>query len=1223
MKGTVNAIALAVLMAATTMDAQTPKTPPPPAAPATADVVTRGLGVYPGDPREDFAPSFRVDATTYRNLARLRPAYHSSSYDYNLTAQLVTDGIIDTVTPRRVVVSTWQQGLLSTENRDLPGPLGQGALSGYSRQQRVWPKHKREWPMDDNWVTGLELKGPQVWVQFELQGGAEALAVDQVTGQVRVENARGSGPENWTCSVLGSNDGTTWSSLGSASGMSTFGGDITPSVRLSGASRYRFFRVVFDNTRATGWFVGELAFHDAGKRVRVGGPHQFSSAWMSEGRGLEWVYVDLGAPCTFDRIVLHWLARPADATLQVSDDASTWRDIHPLTGSTGSDDVKLRTAARGRYVRVLMKKPAGPEGYALTELEVHGRGGPVPVAKPAPEPRPDGRLDLAGGRWRIQRDSQVKSTGAALATAGFDDGDWVVATVPATVLSSYWNAGALPDPNFGDNQMMISDAFFHADFWYRTEFETPSVSAGRRHWLNFDGVNLNADVFLNGDKVGRIEGGFTRARFDVTSRLRPSGGNALAVRVEKPTTPGSVKEKTFEHPDKNGGGLGFDNPTYHASIGWDWIPTIRGRNTGIWNDVYVTNSGPVTIEHPSVSATLPLPDTSRADVTLTAEVRNHDSSAVSGRLRGTFGDVAIDVPVTVPAKGVQVVTLDPSTVAALRVANPRLWWPNGYGDQHLYDVDLRFDAGGALSDAKQFKAGVRQFTYSFEGGRLRMWVNGRRFIPRGGNWGFPESMLRYRGREYDVAVRYHKDLNFNMIRNWVGQTGDDEFYDACDRHGIVVWQDFWLANPWDGPDPINDAVFMANATDMVNRIRTHPSVGLYCGRNEGYPPKPLDDAIRKLLAERHGDLPYLSSSADDYASGHGPYRAMPVNHYFLRGAPAKMHSEMGMPNIMTLDSLRATMPEQALWPLGRMYGLHDFSLDGAQGGASFIERITKSYGGVKGIEDWATLAQFVNYEGYRAMYEAQGRHRMGLLIWMSHPAWPSLVWQTYDYFFEPTAAYFGAKKAAEPLHIQWNPTTEAVEVVNYNAGDVAGLSATAEVRNIDGGVIWQKTASLDSQEDSTRSVIEMEYPLGATPVHFIRLYLRRGTAVLSENFYWRGLDDGNFQQLRELPKVDLEVTTTITDTSDAYRIVTELANTSSTPAIMVRLKVVRATTGDRILPAIYRDNYVSIMPGEHRRITTEVRREDARGERPRMLVEGFNVGKVSDGGPPQKAAVTR
>ena len=241
--------------------------------------------------------------------------------------------------------------------------------------------------------------------------------------------------------------------------------------------------------------------------------------------------------------------------------------------------------------------------------------------------------------------------------------------------------------------------------------------------------------------------------------------------------------------------------------------------------------------------------------------------------------------------------------------------------------------------------------------------------------------------------------------------------------------------------------------------------------------------------ERHADVPYISSSADDYVSGHGPYRAMPINHYFMKGATPKMHSEMGMPNIMTLDSLKATMPEQAMWPLGRMFGLHDFSLDGAQGGASFIERIQKSYGGVDNIADWATIAQFVNYEGYRGMFEAQSRNRMGLLIWMSHPAWPSLVWQTYDYFFEPTAGYFGAKKAAEPCTSSGTPTTEAVEVVNYNGGDATGLTARREVREHRRQRDWQKTAQVDSKEDSTRSVIEMEYPLGATPVHFIRLQL--------------------------------------------------------------------------------------------------------------------------------------
>jgi hypothetical protein len=1213
-------LVVAILALTATVTAATPRGQAaggalPPARPAAApDLATRGIGVYPGDPREDFSPTFTIDATTYRNLARLRPAFQSSAYDYNLTAQLITDGIVETAPPRWIVVASGQQGVISSDRRDLPRSLDDGgSLAGFSRQQAVWPKNKREWPLDGNWVTGFRLRGPQVWVQVELHGGAQPLEIDEVAIEARVQPL-GSDPENWTCTVMGSDDGARWTTLGQASGMAKATGEIAPVVKLSSPSRYRDLRVVFDDPRAASWHVQEMSFRLGGRKVPVGGPFRFSSAWMSEGRGEEWVYVDLGAPCTFDRIAMHWLARPADGELQASDDASRWRTIQALPAAgPAADDVRLAAPARARYVRVLMKKPASADGYILTELEVFGRGGPVPAARPRPTQAADGRADLSGGGWRLQRDSQVKADGAALATPGFDDREWVIATVPATVLSSYWNAGALPDPNFGDNQLVISDAFFHADFWYRTEFETPQAAGGRARWLNFDGINLNADVFLNGEKLGRIEGGFARARFDVTSKLRTGAPNALAVRVEKTTAPGSIKEKTFDHPDTNGGALGADNPTYHAAIGWDWIPTIRGRDTGIWNDVYLTDSGPVTVQYPSVSSALPLPDTSRADVRISVELSNREATPTSGVLRGRFGDVRFDVPVTVAAGSVQAIVLDPARVPGLRLSSPRLWWPNGYGDANLYDVELAFETGaGAVSDVKRFKAGVRQFTFTMEGGTLRMWVNGRRFVPRGGNWGFPESMLRYRGREYDTAVRYHKDLNFTMIRNWVGQTGDDEFYDACDRHGIVVWQDFWLANPWDGPDPRSNAVFIANATDLVNRIRMHPSVGLYCGRNEGYPPKPLDDAIRALLAERHGDVPYISSSADDVVSGHGPYRAMPVNYYFLKGATPKIHSEMGMPNIVTLDSLRSMMPEASLWPLGRMYGIHDFALDGAQGGASFLERMQKSYGPVTNVADWAALAQFVNYEGYRAMYEAQSRNRMGLLIWMSHSAWPSLVWQTYDYYFEPTAGYFGAKKGAEALHVQWNPTTEAVEVVNYNGGSRPGLTATAQLFTTDGRLAWEKSAALDSPEDTTRSIIDMEYPLGISPLHFIRLRLTHGTDVLSENFYWRGLEDANYQALRAMPKVALRVTTATTDTPSGYRVATEIVNPASTPALMIRVKIVRAATGDRILPVLYSDNYVSLMPGERRTVTADVTRADARGERPRAVVEGFNVTGAGD-----------
>jgi hypothetical protein len=221
------------------------------------------------------------------------------------------------------------------------------------------------------------------------------------------------------------------------------------------------------------------------------------------------------------------------------------------------------------------------------------------------------------------------------------------------------------------------------------------------------------------------------------------------------------------------------------------------------------------------------------------------------------------------------------------------------------------------------------------------------------------------------------------------------------------------------------------------------------------------------------------------------------------------------------------------------------------------------------------------------------------------------VWQTYDYFFEPTAGYFGARKGSEPLHVQWNPTTEHVEIVNYSGGNQARLTATAQVFTLEGGLAWEKSATADSREDSTHSVIAMEYPLGISPVHFIRLQLKRGADLVSENFYWRGLEDGNFQQLRGLPRVPLAATTTVADTAEGYRLTTEVVNNSSAPAVMVRLKAVRATSGDRILPVLYSDNYVSLMPGERRVITTDVRRPDARGERPRMVVEGFNTGEVS------------
>lgn len=1148
--------------------------------PGGAQNFTRGVGVYPGDPKEYTGPSLVIDANTYRNLALHRPAYQSSAYDYNLTAQLITDGIKNTAMPQWIETSTSNEGSL--------------------------PKNEREVFLDGNVTSSVNVLGDAPWVEFDLKGGSEAPEIDRIDLYLRkIYGHPVSG--TWTYTVLGSDDRATWKEVGRASGsdwpdMRLPGPSFMEGIAFTAPAKFHSYRVQLSAQNVHTWGVAELALFDRGQAVRVAGPDIFASAWMSAGSGEEWVYVDLGAECSFDRIELLWIERAMEGSLQVSDDASAWKTLQALMPSSSlKDEIHLTQPTRGRYVRVLMTKPEKPEErYILSEVEVFGRGGPVAVPHAAPSAASDGTIPLAGGNWRVERASLVTAKAEELSTPGFSDRNWMVATVPGTVLTSYLNDGAIPNPDFGDNQYAISDSFFCADFWYRDEFDLPSAQHPGEHiWLNFDGINWKADIYLNGRKVGRIDGGFMRGRFDVTAIVHRGSSNALAVRIIRVANPGSTKDKAG--PTVNGGALGRDNPTYHASAGWDWISTIRGRDTGIWSNVAITTTGAVKIENPLVTTTLPLPETTHADVTIQATLRNMDAKPVSGKLRASFGDIAVEMPVTIEPTSTKTVELSPATQAALHLTNPKLWWPVGYGDPNLYPVSLSFVVDSVISDKTSFVAGVRQFTYSEDGGVLKIWINGRRFVARGGNWGFPESMLRYRSREYDTALRYHRDEHFNMIRNWVGQTGDEAFYDAADRFGIVVWQDFWLANPWDGPDPNDNDLFLTNAKDYLLRIRNHASLGIFCGRNEGLPPQPIDDGLRNLVATLEPGSHYISSSADGPVSGHGPYRVEPLRYYFEH-APTKMHSEMGAPNVVEMDDLKRTMPDSAMWPQNYQWPLHDYHENNP-----FTIAIEKQYGGAKNIHGWESFAQFVDYDSYRGMFEGQSKNRLGLLIWMSHPAWPSLLWQTYDYFFDTDASYYGAKKGAEPLHIQWNASTDAVEVVNYSAGEQTGLTAHAEVIGIDGEVRWEKRAALDVHDDSTASPIQLEFPTGLSSTHFIRLTLMRNGQVVSSNFYLRGITEGDYTGIRNLSAANIKMKTRIKRVGAEWQILAELENASRTPALMVRVKAVRSKSGDLIAPALFSDNYIALMPGEKRAITISLRDVDTRGERPKIAMQGFNL----------------
>lgn len=483
-----------------------------------------------------------------------------------------------------------------------------------------------------------------------------------------------------------------------------------------------------------------------------------------------------------------------------------------------------------------------------------------------------------------------------------------------------------------------------------------------------------------------------------------------------------------------------------------------------------------------------------------------------------------------------------------------------------------------------------------------MYINGRRFIPLGGNWGFDEHNLLYRSREYDIAVGYHKQMNCTMIRNWVGQIGDEAFYEACDKHGIMVWQDFWLANPADGPDPHDDVLFLSNAQDYLRRIRSHASIGIWVGRNEGFPPEAIDRKLREYVHTLSPGLEFISSSADDGVTGHGPYWALPMKEYFARQS-GKIHTERGMPNVMNIESLKRTLSPDSLWPQSVQWGMHDYTLLGAQRAREFNGLVEEGLGKATSAEEFTRWAQLINYNGYRGMYESTSKSRAGLLIWMSHACWPSMVWQTYDYYFEPTAAYFGVKKACEPLHIQYNALTDSVEVVNHSAGNVLGITAIVAVYNLDGKKVRQQKLRLNSNEDTTKAILKLAklQPQAPSDVWFLRLTLADKRGVISENEYIMGKEENNFRALNTLPKPALQQNVKITGT----KAIVTLKNVGKSVAPFLRINL-KGADAEQILPVIYSDNYFTLMPGEQKVVTIEWKAEDSRGQTPVIEVNPIN-----------------
>ncbi len=1050
--------------------------------------------------------------TSMENIALNRMALASSSYDYNLTAQLVTDGII---------------------------PDGEPAWLKVTAAQGELPRREKEWTVDGGPYSQNTIGGPSNFLEYEWSRQSFSAKCVRIIGTVAFQEP----VSGWSVRCLAGRKGEELKEAGSLQGEGLPGQRRWPmkvtdpnketeeivcptcelrlEIPITEAVDFSHFKIEFNMPGAVWWGINSVDFSkDSSFGVsRDSGPYdskesrglnmlpseEFTSAWMSADAEPQWVSIDLGTKRKFSELRFEWIHGPQEGYVEVSNDGKSWTRKASLP-KDAAQAYSLKVNGNSRFVRVSMSGADESGHFALGELKVMGPSLVKGVESAANVP--DGCR-----RWKLARACQGLGTGEEISSSEYDDSDWMPAVVPGTVLYSYIAAGAVPDPGIADNNLQISESYFNSDFWYRWKIDGnaegagASADEGNRKILAFDGINWKADVFFNGKNVGNIAGAFRRGRFDVTD-LWSESGNTVAVHIFKNAHFGAVKEKNAESPDFNGGVLGADNPTFHATVGWDWMPSVRGRDSGIWNDVRIEDRSDVVLGDPLVTSRVAGPDT-LASMTVSVKAANLSDVEVSGTLSGHVADIEFSRKVIL-APGENEFAFYPDEFPQLKDRRIALWWPNGYGNPVLHEAAFSFipEGGDSAAASVNWQAGIREFTYSDVMSDLKMFINGHRFFPKGGNWGFSEYNLRFGADEYDTAVRMHRDMNLNMIRNWVGQTGDEEFYEACDRYGIVVWQDFWLANPADGPDPDDNAMFLDNARDYLSLIRRHPSIGLYCGRNEGYPPAELNAGLASAVSGLHPGIVYIPSSADDGVSGHGPYRAVEPDTYFTMPV-SKFHTERGMPAIMEYESLRQMLTDGHLWPSDDVWGQHDFTRTGAQGDTAFVGMVRRRFGDValESAESFAKYAQWINYDGYRAMYEANNVLRKGLLIWMSHSAWPSLAWQTYDYWFRPTAACAAVRKACEPVHIQLNPATGTVEVVNAGICPLGGLTAIVDVLSPDGSGIWSASATVDAPEDSTVPAVEMSGVPDGLCIVRLKLTGKDG-GVISENRYFKNFRNG-------------------------------------------------------------------------------------------------------------------
>jgi exo-1,4-beta-D-glucosaminidase len=848
--------------------------------------------------------------------------------------------------------------------------------------------------------------------------------------------------------------------------------------------------------------------------------------------------------------------------------------------------------------------------------------------------------------WTIQSSAKVQEKGDTISRNQFRPKGWYPAKVPSTVAGTLVDNKVYADPFVGMNlrlmpgcsypiganfslRPMPEDSPFRVSWWYRTEFQVPEGNRNQNTWLHLDGVNFRANVWLNGKQIAtsdQIAGTFRLHELNVRDIARPGELNTLAIEVF---------------------------PALPDDLGWtwvDWSPMPPDKNMGIFRDVYLTSSGPLTLRYPQAVTHFDSPSLETAHLTVNAEAHNATDHDVEGVLSGRIEAVRFSQRVKLGPQETRSVSFTPEQFPQLNLVHPRVWWPVNLGAQNLYGLEMEFTVDGKVSDRQRARFGIREITSQLdEQNHLVFRVNGHNLLIRGGGWA-SDMFLRFMPERLKTEFQYVKDMNLNTIR-LEGQLQPDYFFDLADEYGILVMAGWCCCSHWEhwqhrddykeGPiwDKEDYDVAAKSQADQIRRLRNHPSVLVWLNGSDNPPPADVEQMYVDILKKYQWPNPYISSATAKKAefSGatgvkmEGPYEWVPASYWLLDKEAGGAHgfaTEISPgPAVPPLESLQRMIPKDHLWPIDEYWNYH------AGGGAFkdinvFTAALNGRYGAAKDVKDYAAKSQLMTYEGQRAMFEAYAGNRYtstGVIQWMLNNAWPSLIWHLYDYYLMPAGGYFGTKKANEPIHVQYSYGDKSVIAVNTTYQPQRNLKLTAQVYDLNLTEKFFKVTELDLAADSNSKAFAIPEIKDLSATYFLKLTLHNASGqIVSSNFYWLSTTDdvldtkktkwyytpvssyADMTQLEKLPPVKLAVAGKATRRGGEEIARITISNPGRSLAFFVHLQIKQGSNGPDVLPVVWQDNYVSLLPGEHREVTATYKAKDLGKASPFLKVEAWN-----------------